>query len=115
VTLVEGCADDRIRAATYAFLTRVDSRAEITIVAGCVFGKLWIGAQARRRVADAYTVTLVECRADHGVAPGARSCLAGIALGAEVTVVARRAVGLWRFGAQTCGGIADANAMALSL
>jgi hypothetical protein len=38
VTLVEGSADDGIHAAAHAVIAHVDSRAEITIVAGRVFG-----------------------------------------------------------------------------
>src|SRR6266540_4307654 len=53
-------------------------------------------AHAGRRVARARRVTLVDRRADHGVAAGARSILAGIRLRTRVRVRARRAVGDWR-------------------
>ena len=113
VTLVEGGADDGIRAATEAFLARVDSRAEISVIAGGVFGHLRVGADPGRGITDADVVALIECRADYRIGPCAGTGLAGVGLGAEAGVVARCSVGCLRVRADARRAVAHAGNVTL--
>src|SRR5439155_1470197 len=64
-------------------------------------------------IAGSGIVTLIEGFADDRVRPRADACLAGVALGAGVAVVAGRAVGRVRVGAGAARRIADAGNVTL--
>jgi hypothetical protein len=93
VTLIEGAADDRICSGADTGFTSIDPRAQVTVVAGCVVGFLRIRADPGCRITDAYVVALVEGGADHWVAARTDASQAGVALRAEVAIVARCPVG----------------------
>jgi hypothetical protein len=113
VTLVEGGADHRIRSGADAGFTGVDPRAQVSVVAGCVVGLLWIRADPGLRITSTYVVALVEGSADHWVAAGTDASQAGVALRAEVTIVARCSVGSRRVRAVTGDRIAYSRDMTL--
>src|SRR5439155_298196 len=115
VALIEGLADDGIRARARPRLAAVGPRAGAVIVACRAVGPGRAGAVAGAGVAGACVVALVLRGADHGVRAGARAGLAGVAAGARVAVVARGAVGLGRVGAGAGGGVAGAHVVALVL
>ena len=108
-----GGADDSIRAPTDAFLARVDSCAEISVVARRVFRHLRVGAHTGCGIAGADVVALIECRADDWIRADAGSGLAGVSLCAEIGVVAGRSVRRGRVGALTGARFAHARIVAL--
>src|SRR5207253_213533 len=94
VTLIRRRTGDGGAARARAALARVGLRARVTVVAPGVVGLARVRAQPRGRVARARLVALIRRRTGDGIAGRARPALAGVALRAEVAVVAARAVGL---------------------
>src|SRR5439155_15320037 len=106
-------ADDGVRADAGAGLTGVALGARVPVRAGAAVCLGRGGADAARRIADAGVVALIEGCADDGVRPDAGAGLAGVGLGAGVTVCAGAAVRLGRVGAGAARRIADAGDVAL--
>src|SRR5206468_1631233 len=79
---------ERVAADAGAGLAGVGLRAGVAVVARDAVGLGGVRARARRRVARARVVALIRRRAAHGVRARARAALAGVALRAEVAVVA---------------------------
>src|SRR5207253_3161638 len=113
VALIGGAADDRLAARAGARLARVVPRARIPVVACGAVGLRGIGADTRRRVADARLVALIGGAADDRLAARAGARLARVVPRARIPVVARSALGLRGIGANTDRRIADARLMAL--
>src|SRR5438132_559736 len=85
--------------------------AEGAVVTGGAVGCVGRGAETRGGVADSRALRIG--LADHRIASGARSRLAGVGLGAGVAVGAGAAVRLGRVGAGAARRIADAGDVAL--
>src|SRR5439155_1717660 len=89
-------------------------RAGVVVVARAAVRLVRVRAHARRRVAGAGDVALVERRAgDGGGRAPAGAVLAGLARRAGVVVVARRAIGLGRVGAHAGARVAGPDVVAL--
>src|SRR5205823_4768749 len=88
VTLIRRRTGDGVRARARAALAGVALRAEVAVVAPGAVGLAGVRARARRRVARARVVALIPRRTGHPVYARARAALAGVALRAEVAVVA---------------------------
>src|SRR5207253_157970 len=113
VALIERHTDDGVGPDAAARLAGVGLGAGIAVAARATFGRVRVGARAARRIADPGDVALIERRADDGVGPDAAARLAGVGLGAGITVGAGPAVGLVRVGAGAARRIADAGVVAL--
>src|SRR5437016_5506663 len=113
VALVEGGAGDGVAPDAARALAGVGLRAGVAVVARRPVGRRGGGAAARRGVARARHVALVEGGAGDGVAPDAAPALAGVGLRADVAVVARRPVGRRGGGAAARRGVARARHVAL--
>src|SRR5947207_2352557 len=85
--------------------------AEGAVVAGGAVGCVGRGAETRGGVADPRALRIG--LADHRIASGARSRLAGVGLGAGIPIVAGRAVRLARGGADAGRRVAGAGVVAL--
>jgi len=85
--------------------------AEGAVVTGGAVGCVGRGAETRGGVADSRALRIG--LADHRIASGARSRLAGVGLGAGVPIVAGRAVRLARGGADAARRVAGAGDVAL--
>src|SRR5207248_2877388 len=96
-----------------AGLASVALRAEVAVVAPGVVGLARVRAQPRARVARARVVALIRRRTGDGGAGRAGAGPAGVALGAEVAVVAPGVVGLARVRAQPRARVARARVVAL--
>src|SRR5439155_622938 len=95
VAVIEGRADDRIRARARPRLAGVGLRAGVAVVARGGVGRGGCAALTRRRVARPHVVPLIGGCADDRIRARARARLAGVRLRAGVAVIAGRAV---RFG-----------------
>src|SRR5207247_1589625 len=94
VALIDGRADDGIRARARAGLAGVRLRAGVAVVAGrAVRPGGRVGALPSRGVAGPGVVALIDSRADDGIRACARPRLARVGLRAGVAVIARGAVG----------------------
>ena len=113
VTLIDRGADDRIAAAADASPTGVGLSAQVTVVAQRAVGGRRIGAEARGRIAGANDVTSVRRRADNWLTANAQARFACIIRGAEIAVVAGRAVGGEGIGARSRCRVAGTGDVAL--
>src|SRR5947209_3066700 len=93
MALVERRADYRGATRARACLTGIGPRAGIAVVTARAVGRIRVRAYARRRIAGARHMALVERRADYRGATRARACLTGIGPRAGIAVVTARAVG----------------------
>src|SRR5262249_1451988 len=112
--LIRRGADDRVRAGADARLAGIGPGAGAAVVAGRAVGLARGGAGAFCRVAGAGVMALVDGGADDRVRTDAGAAEAGIALGAEVAVLARREIGECRVGAAG-GGIAAVGGAAIAV
>jgi len=94
-------------------LTGIQRRTWIAVVACGAVRFCRIRTVAGRGVACTHIVTLVQSRADDRIGAGTNTGLAGIGLGAEIAVVARGTVGLWRVGTNTCVRVAGTGVVTL--
>jgi hypothetical protein len=113
MTVVEGSADQGIRAGTDSGLAGVGLGAQIAVITRRTVGFLWIRANPSGGIADALIVALVECSADHWIRANADSGLAGVGLGAQIIVIARCPLVCGRVRAEPGRGIAHADVMTL--
>src|SRR5207245_423598 len=112
-TLIQRGADDRIRADAESLLAAVALRARIAVIAGGAVRLRRLRTDARRGVAGADVVALIESGADDRIAAGTDSSLAGVGLRARIAVVTRRAVRLRWIRTDTGRGVARAGVVAL--
>src|SRR5207253_1737832 len=112
VALVEGGAGDGVAPDAAPALAGVGLRAGVGVVAGRPVRRRGVGAAARRGIARARHVALVEGGAGDGVAPDAAPTLAGVGLRAGVAVVAGRPVRRRGVGAAARRGVARARHVA---
>src|SRR5437667_112477 len=113
VALVPRDARDGLPRGAVSGLAHVADRARVAVVAGRPVEHVRIGADARRRVARARVVTLVEGAAHDGRSRHAASGEAHVADRALVAVLARGAVGRRRRRAESRQRIARAGVVAL--
>src|SRR5262249_10313671 len=113
VALIEGGADDGVRARADTGLAGVALRAGAPVVAARAVLLVGVRAGAIRRGAHPGNVALIGRGADDGVCTRADAGLAGVALGAAVAVGAGGAVGLLGMGAGAVGRVTGAGIVAL--
>src|SRR5437773_7363670 len=113
VALIRRRTGDGVAARARAGLAGVGLRAGVAVVAPGVVGLGGVRARARRRVARARVVALIRRRTGDGVRARARAALAGVALRAEVAVVAPGAVALGGVRARARRRVARARVVAL--
>src|SRR5439155_1139647 len=113
VALVEGGADDGIRAGAGPRLAGVGLRAGVAVVAGRPVGLGRVRADTRRRIAGAGAVALIAGGASHRVPARAGPRLTGVGLRAGVAVAASGAVRLGRVRAGARGRVARTGHVAL--
>jgi hypothetical protein len=113
VALIERDTRHRIAARAASCLTGIRLRAGIRIIARRTIGFVRVRANARRRIAYADIVALIQRDTRNRIATRASSRLAGIRLRARIRVIARRTIGFVRVRAHARGRIAYAHVVAL--
>src|SRR5262245_46050457 len=112
MALVSRRADDGRTAASTSRAV-IAGGAGVAVAAGRAVRRVRVRADARGGVADTRHVALIQRRADLVRAARARSCLASLARGAGVAVIAGGAVRRVRVRADARGGVANTRHVAL--
>src|SRR5207249_332261 len=113
VALIEGCADDGVRAHADAGLAGVGLGAGVAVRAGRPVRLGRVRARAGRRLTSVGYVELIEGAAAEEFGARADARPARVGLGASITVVAGAAVRRGRVGAGAVGRVTNAGVVAL--